>query len=96
MKSSSSSIKPKYSLDLGEPEMPYIIPLLRVFKMTSAADSYDYYESVGEDPLALMKHGEASSTYAGDDCTTLVTEVPYFFEPRIQSNKEMPLSVLKL
>lgn len=83
-------------LDLGEPEMPYIIPFApAVFKMTSAADSYDYYESVGEDPLALMKHGEASSTYAGDDCTTLVTEVPYFFEPRIQSNKEMPFTRLE-
>ena len=83
-------------LDLGEPEMPYITPYApAVFKMTSAADGYDYYESMGEDPLALMKHGEASSTYAGDNCTTLVTEVPYFFEPRIQSDKKMPFTRLE-
>lgn len=75
-------------VDLGEPEMPYIQPFVpAVFKMTSAADAYDYYESVGENPTALMQHGESSSAYAGEGCTTLVTEVPYFLEPRIQSGK---------
>lgn len=80
-------------VDLGEPEMPYIKPFApAVFKMTSSADSYDYFESVGEDPVALSSGGECSATYAGDGCTTLVTEVPYFFEPRIQSDKELGLS----
>lgn len=81
-------------IDLGEPEMPFIQPLApAVFKMITSADTYEYYVSVGEDPLKLMDGcGDSSASYAGGNCATLVTEVPYFFEPRIQSDKEMPFS----
>lgn len=91
-----SALSRDVPLDLGEPEAPYIKPFApAVFKMISAADDYDYYESVGEDPMKVMKQGESSATYAGKGCTTLVTEVPYFFEPRIQSDKEMPFTRLE-
>lgn len=81
-------------IDLGEPEVPYAIPYApAVYKMISAADNYDYLEKyTDEDPVKNMYAGASSTEYAGDSCVTLVTEVPYFFEPRVDSAKEMPFT----
>ncbi|MDR0896803.1 MAG: hypothetical protein LBN04_02995 [Oscillospiraceae bacterium] len=76
-------------LDLGEPEMPYIERLYpAVYRMPCARDQYDFLEkNVPGDPAAYMEGGECSGAYAGADVQELVCELPYFFEPRVQSNR---------
>lgn len=83
----------KIPIDLGEPEVPYAkVFAPAVFELISQEAAYDYYESTGEDPMKLMAGGGGSADYAGQNCTTLVAEVPYFFEPRIESDKVMPFT----
>lgn len=89
-----ASSRQKLPLHLGEPEVPYITPFApAIFPMISSADTYDFtekYSSVA--PEVAMKTGTSSADYAknqGYDTVTLVTELPYFYEPRIESDKMM-------
>lgn len=74
-------------VDLGEPEAPYIDLLSpAVYQNFGMADSYDYYESYGEDhPEELCGTGTSSADYGKRTCGafTLLTELPYFFNPAI-------------
>ena len=74
-------------VDLGEPEAPYIAKLSpAVYQNISQADSYDYYESYGEEhPERLCCTGDCSAVYGKEKCGafTLLTELPYFFNPAI-------------
>ncbi len=81
----------KVPLDLGEPEMPYLTSFApAIYKMPSAADLYDYLEQfAGGDPAAQMIGGECSGTYAGKAVVELVAELPYYYEARIDSCKEL-------
>lgn len=74
-------------VDLGEPEAPYIKRLSpAVYANFGMADSYDYYESFGtEHPEDMCGCGTSSADYGKRTCGafTLLTELPYFFNPAI-------------
>ncbi|MGI6151673.1 MAG: M14 family zinc carboxypeptidase [Christensenellales bacterium] len=80
-------------LDLGEPEIPCAAPFApAVFKMPRASDLYDYYEKFAPgNPANLMMGGECSASYAGPDATILVTELPYFYDKRVDSQKTLDI-----
>lgn len=87
-----ASKKQGIPLHLGEPEVNYIVPYApAIFPMIRQEDTYDYYEKFGSTPPEKrMSCGGSSSGYAAKHGTvTLVTELPYFFEERIQSDKKM-------
>ena len=79
-------------LNLGEPEMPYCKAYApAIYQKTSTRDSYDYMESNGVTDLAnRIKQGDCSAEYAEKACGafTLVTELPYFFDKRIDDRSE--------
>ncbi len=78
-------------LNLGEPEMPFAVSFAPAFyKMPFAKDIYDYFEQYTPgDPAQKMFGGECSGAYAGSDTIELVAELPYFLEPRVNSEKEL-------
>ncbi len=78
-------------LDLGEPEMPYAVSFApAVYKMPLAADMYDFYEKFAPgSPADMMMGGECSASYAGPEAALLVTELPYFYDSRVDSQKEL-------
>lgn len=70
----------------GEPEVPYLRTLAPgIFRAFSLADDYEFYEAYGADPAVVLTSGTSSDAYAEAvwDCSTLVSEVPYFTSPRI-------------
>lgn len=71
-------------LNLGEPETPYMEPLHpAIFRMPTSRGSYDYLEANGVDPTHRSS-GTSSHDYARKYGTfTLVIEMPYFDDPRI-------------
>ena len=76
-------------LNLGEPEVPYCESRSdAVYTMVGASDNYDYMETFMPDQPAetLMNGGACSVEYAGRDgrrVHSLVTEMPYFMDPRV-------------
>lgn len=80
-------------LHLGEPEVPYgekFAPA--IFKLIGFEDDYDYLEKYSKiPPEKLLNSGQSSDGYARTkcDCVCLVTELPYFYEARIESDKKM-------
>jgi hypothetical protein len=76
-------------LGLGEPEVPYAKLMGKsVYYMFSLPEYYDFLESLGyENPQEIIKAGTDSYDYAkryNEDVVELVTEVPYFYDPRIE------------
>lgn len=71
-------------LRLGEPEVPYAIQFApAIFKMLGAAENYDYMEANGAD-MSAYSHGGSSAEYAAPYGTlTLVTEMAYYDDPRV-------------
>ena len=91
----AASRRQNIPIHLGEPEVNYITPYApAIFPMIEQEATYDYYEKFSDvPPETLMNAGASSSSYAKKYGTvTLVTELPYFFEQRIQSDKEMPFT----
>jgi len=70
-------------LDLGEPEAPYIERFAdAIYGMIRSEDAYDFAEAAGTDPLA-SRSGASSASYAARHGTvTLVSELPYWVDPR--------------
>lgn len=90
----NASHKQEIPLHLGEPEVNYIVPFApAIFPMITSKDTYDYNEQYSSvPPEKAMKTGTSSADYAmnqGYKTVTLVTELPYFYEPRIMSDKPM-------
>jgi len=75
-------------LSLGEPEVPYMNRLAEaVFDMPGAKERYDFLERhSGGDPVAMIPAGTSSDDYArrSGNTFTLVCEVPYLYDPRVQ------------
>lgn len=74
-------------LHLGEPEVNYIEAFApAIFELIEQSATYDFYEKYSEEPPEkLMSAGNSSSAYAAKYGTTsLVTELPYFYDPRIE------------
>jgi len=86
----NSALKQDIPLSLGEPEEPFITKLSpAIFKSMSIKDAYDFTEKyTGTAPD--IKNGTSSSDYALSkaDCITLLTELPYFYDSRIQDMTE--------
>lgn len=77
-------------LKLGEPEMPFAVEFSpAVYKMPSTVDSYEYFAKFApeKDPAEFMSAGTCSMDYANQfhNTLTLVCEMPYFYDARIDS-----------
>jgi len=75
-------------LGLGEPEVPWAKLFAKsVYYMVSTPEYYDFLEKLGyENPQDIIRTGTDSYDYAkrfNSDVIELVTEVPYFYDPRI-------------
>ncbi|MCL2497934.1 MAG: hypothetical protein FWF06_04890 [Symbiobacteriaceae bacterium] len=75
-------------LNLGEPETPYSVAFYpAVYKKNAIKDRYDYLEENGTENIPdLIETGTCGADYAetvNPRCFTLLTELPYFFDPRI-------------
>jgi hypothetical protein len=85
-----SALKQSIPLNLGEPEEPFITKFSpAIFKNMTIADAYDFMEKYSEEKPNI-KNGTSSSDYASSitDCVTLLTELPYFFDSRIEDLRE--------
>ncbi|RLE84214.1 MAG: peptidase M14 [Thermoprotei archaeon] len=76
-------------LSLGEPEVPWARPLAKaIYHMVSTPEYYDYLEKhADKDPAEIIKSGTDSYDYArrfNPNVLELVTEVPYYYDPRIE------------
>jgi len=73
---------------LGEPETPSCVQFApAVYQMMGARDAYDFVEKFTGKPPTTRNHGTSSSDYAltqNPDAVTFLTELPYFFDPRIK------------
>lgn len=84
-------------LSLGEPEAPYITAFApAIFKNTGIQEDYDYVEKYADKDSDLSKRfecGTSSNDYASKYGTvSLVGELPYFYSPKIESDKIMPFT----
>ncbi len=74
-------------LSLGEPEMPFAVRFAdAVYRLPRIEESYDYLaENTDKDPAEIIRSGASSFGYASRFCDpfTLVCELPYFYDPRI-------------
>ncbi|MCL2006568.1 MAG: zinc carboxypeptidase [Treponema sp.] len=88
----NAALKQKIPLALGEPEVPYGITYSpAVYKMINTKDSYDYLEKHGIRNLQeVLQTGTCSADYANDVCNalTFLTELPYFYDPRIDDTSD--------
>lgn len=93
-------------LNLGEPEAPYCEAFApAIYKSLGIKQHYDYLEKYGvEKPEEHIKCGTCSADYAEEVCNafTLLTELPYFYDKRINdlsisdiTRKEAVLESLK-
>ena len=84
-------------LALGEPEVPYCEKFDdAVFGLFGVKDTYDYYKehSGVEDPSTMISGGSGSDEYALTAAGTfsLVCELPYYYDPRIEDMKPIDRS----
>ncbi|WP_461791148.1 M14 family zinc carboxypeptidase [Pseudothermotoga sp.] len=83
-------------LSLGEPEVPYAKTLSKaVYKLFPISEEYDYLEKhASVDPAQIIRAGASSDEYASRVANTfsLVCEVPYYYDPRIEDTSEADMS----
>ncbi|SHK06130.1 M14 family zinc carboxypeptidase [Paramaledivibacter caminithermalis] len=83
-------------LNLGEPEAPYCVAFApAIYQDLGIRQNYDYLEQYGiENPGEVIKVGTCSADYAKDVCDafTLLTELPYFYDKRINDLSESDIS----
>lgn len=74
-------------LNLGEPEAPYCVAFdPAIYQDLGIQQNYDYLEKYGvANPGEVIKAGTCSSDYGKEVCDafTLLTELPYFYDKRI-------------
>jgi hypothetical protein len=78
-------------LHLGEPEMSNAVTFApAIYRMLTVQETYDHLEQNGiPDPAAVMQSGASSDGYAQRHGTfTLVVELPYFDDPRVNDQTE--------
>nr|WP_244977277.1 M14 family zinc carboxypeptidase [Deinococcus humi] len=82
----------------GEPEMPWAVEFApAIFKDSSVAEAYDYFETfTDEDPARLISSGGSSgdflNTLGEPRALALVTELPYFQASAVADHSLTPLS----
>jgi len=84
-------------LSLGEPEVPWAVRLGRaIYRMVSTSERYDFLEKYSDkDPGQLIKTGGSSYDYArtfNPSVFEIVTEVPYFYDSRIEDTRPAGVS----
>lgn len=84
-------------LSLGEPEMPYAKEYSdAIYQLPSTKDSYDYLaEYTDRDPAEIISAGTSSFDYLkrfNDRAFTLVCEMPYFYDSRIEDLTDADIS----
>lgn len=83
-------------LNLGEPEAPYCVALdPAIYQDLGIQQNYDYLEKYGvKNPEELLKVGTCSADYAKNVCGafTLLTELPYFYDQRINDLSESDIT----
>lgn len=91
-----SALKQDIALHLGEPESPSSKVFSdAIYQMLGMEEEYDYIEKYsGVSPTEVINCGTCSSDYASkyNDCVTLLTELPYFFDKRIQNLEDSNLT----
>jgi hypothetical protein len=86
----NTAVKQGIPLNLGEPEEPFITKYSpAIFKNMTITEAYDFIEKFSGDK-PKFKNGTSSSGYAATitDCVTLMTELPYFYDTRIEDMSE--------
>ncbi len=85
-----ASFRQGIPLHLGEPEAPSIKVLAPAVLLAEGIDTeYDYLEKFGvEHPETVLECGTCSDDYSKSNygTFTLLTELPYFFDPRISDH----------
>ena len=83
-------------MNLGEPEAPYCLALSpAIYQNLGIQENYDYLEKYGvEHPEESIKVGTCSADFAKEkfDSFTLLTELPYFYDPRIKDLSESDIT----
>ncbi len=83
-------------LSLGEPEVPFFEHLApAIFKLFSVRELYDHMaQHTEKDPAEILRMGAGSDEYAESFGSTysLVTEVPYFYDSRVENEKELSIT----
>lgn len=84
------------ALNLGEPESPSCVQFApAVYQMVGSREAYDFVEKFTGKPPTSLKHGTSSGDYSlekNSRCVTFLTELPYFFDPRIQDMSKGDIS----
>ncbi len=78
------------ALDLGEPEVPFATSYApAIYGMITSRAFYDYLEQNGApDPATIIQSGTSSAEYSSKyGSFFLVVEMPYFDDPRVNSQK---------
>lgn len=71
-------------LSLGEPEVPFVEEFApAIFKLITTEDSYDYLEQNGVDLIESAEGGSSAGYSAQYGSLTLITEMAYFDDPRV-------------
>ncbi|MGF9701068.1 M14 family zinc carboxypeptidase [Paenibacillus sp. MABNR03] len=80
--------KQDVALNLGEPEAPFLTEFSpAVFQTMGIAQEYNYVEQNTGEPPVGFNCGTSSGDYASahaEGCVTLLAELPYFFDARVQ------------
>ncbi|MBG0764453.1 MAG: zinc carboxypeptidase [Tissierellales bacterium] len=88
--------KQNIQLNLGEPEAPFVEAYEpAIYKNLGIQQNYDYLEKYGvENPEKVIKAGTCSADYAIEvaDSFTMLTELPYFYEERINDLSEADMT----
>ncbi|XCP85666.1 M14 family zinc carboxypeptidase [Roseburia hominis] len=89
--------KQEVPLNLGEPEAPYCVAWApAIYQSLGIRQDYDYMEQYGglEDMSKAINCGTCSADYGKEVCDafTLLTELPYFFDERINDLSESDVS----
>ncbi len=79
-------------LSLGEPEVPWAVKYSSaIYKLLSLRDNYEFLKKQDVSPFETLKSGGSSLDYASSvnpGVCGLVSEVPYFYDPRIEDLSE--------
>jgi hypothetical protein len=95
------AIPPKYRtpMHLGEPESPACLEYAKaIYAGLGITSEYDYMEKYGSMDMKefarTLRCGDCSASYAGQkyNSFTLLTELPYFYDPRIEDQSPSDMS----
>jgi hypothetical protein len=95
------AVPPKYHVPInrGEPETPSCVPFApSVYEGLGIAAEYDYVEKYGnvdmKEFVKALRVGDCSASYAKQkyNSFTFLTELPYFYDPRIEDESESDIT----